>query len=328
MRVLSFDVGIKNLAMCLLDIAEPAGPQQKPAAITILEWKLLDLSNRNIYLCSAPKKQPTKKGGGGGNRQRTVSGCSTGSAQSDQDDQSLGHEHTAICGAHATYTDKNNNYYCKRHAKSCELMIPKNEHNINQLKRNKLADLKEIVAYYGIPLDETVSHTKNYIIGRIQAFQREKMLEPVVVQSGGTDLISICRVMTTKLNQHFDYLGRTPSGDGNGNIDVVLIENQIGKIAVRMKSIQGMLTQYFVQKNVPVIEYVSSMNKLKHFCDKGQKLTYNERKKEAIKVTGKLLEDLGQSARWGAYFANNSKKDDLADAFLQGYWYGGAPSLS
>ena len=68
------------------------------------------------------------------------------------------------------------------------------------------------------------------------------------------------------------------------NTDTVLIENQIGKIAVRMKSIQGMLTQYFVGRGVETIEYVSSMNKLKNFCQK-KNMNYKERKAESIVVT-------------------------------------------
>ena len=101
------------------------------------------------------------------------------------------------------------------------------------------------------------------------------------------------------------------------NIDMVLIENQIGKIAVRMKSIQGMLTQYFVGRGIKNIEYVSSMNKLKKFCDK-KNLNYKERKAESIVITRKQIELYNPN--WLAFFNNFSKKDDLADCFLQALW--------
>ena len=101
------------------------------------------------------------------------------------------------------------------------------------------------------------------------------------------------------------------------DIDIVLIENQIGKIAVRMKSIQGMLTQYFVARDVQDIEYVSSMNKLKNFCEK-KNMNYRERKAESIVVTRSQIELYNPNCL--DFFNNFSKKDDLADCFLQALW--------
>ena len=43
------------------------------------------------------------------------------------------------------------------------------------------------------------------------------------------------------------------------NLDIVLIENQISPIANRMKTLQGMISQYFIMKDVKNIEfYISS----------------------------------------------------------------------
>ena len=50
----------------------------------------------------------------------------------------------------------------------------------------------------------------------------------------------------------------------NLSIDHIIIENQIGNKAVRMKTLQGMVTQYFIQKNIPNIVYWSACNKLFH----------------------------------------------------------------
>ena len=36
----------------------------------------------------------------------------------------------------------------------------------------------------------------------------------------------------------------------------VIIENQISPIANRMKTIQGMITQYFIMKNIYNVEYI------------------------------------------------------------------------
>ena len=50
-------------------------------------------------------------------------------------------------------------------------------------------------------------------------------------------------------------------------IDTVIIENQISTLASRMKTLQGMITQYFIMKNIPQIEFISASCKLKLFAD-------------------------------------------------------------
>ena len=102
--------------------------------------------------------------------------------------------------------------------------------------------------------------------------------------------------------------------------DHVIIENQVSPLANRMKTIQGMVTQYFVMKNVPNIEYISSSNKLKNFIEK-KKTTYNERKKIGVEVTGKLINEKPGLVKWEEFFKTHKKKDDLADSFLQGLWF-------
>lgn len=96
------------------------------------------------------------------------------------------------------------------------------------------------------------------------------------------------------------------------NIDKVIIENQISPLAVRMKTLQGMITQYFIDKNIYDIEYISAINKLKKYSSK--KLNYSERKKLGIKITTDILEC---HKEWQEIFKKSKKKDDMADALLQ-----------
>jgi len=91
----------------------------------------------------------------------------------------------------------------------------------------------------------------------------------------------------------------------------VIIENQIGPNAIRMKSLQGMITMYFIGKGCE-ITYWNASNKLKPFTT--QKLSYTERKKLSIQVTRAIVAEhfpdkLDQ--------LQHKKKDDLADCFLQ-----------
>lgn len=116
------------------------------------------------------------------------------------------------------------------------------------------------------------------------------------------DLIQISR----NIQIHFDNKWKDVV------FDTVIIENQISPLASRMKTIQGMITQYFV-KTVPNIHYISSSNKLKHVK---VKMTYQERKKEGIK---QCRENIPQ--KWCDFFEKADKKDDLADCYLQGIWF-------
>jgi hypothetical protein len=95
-------------------------------------------------------------------------------------------------------------------------------------------------------------------------------------------------------------------------VDTVLIENQL---AARMKPLQGMLIQYWTMKGAKV-QIVSPTNKLK-FLNMGD-TTYAQRKKLGVEHTRRLLAEHKLAP---AVFEASKKKDDLADAFLQGVWY-------
>ena len=71
-------------------------------------------------------------------------------------------------------------------------------------------------------------------------------------------------------------------------IDGVIVENQIGPLAMRMKTLQGMIMQHFIEKDIPLVEEVSASNKLKEFLG-NKKTTYAERKKASIKFTQEIL---------------------------------------
>jgi hypothetical protein len=97
-------------------------------------------------------------------------------------------------------------------------------------------------------------------------------------------------------------------------IHTVLIENQIGPLANRMKALQGMVIQYWLMQQ-SYVECISASNKLKLFIT--EKTTYAERKRLSIEYTRQLLEN----NKLETTFERHTKKDDLADSFLQGIWY-------
>jgi hypothetical protein len=122
-------------------------------------------------------------------------------------------------------------------------------------------------------------------------------------------LLSIGRNLKVELNK-LDTLE---------NIDVVFIENQISPIANRMKTIQGMLAQYFIMTNDNIsIEFVSSSHKLKQF-DK-DKNSYKENKQQSVIFSRNIIDKNENFENWKEKL-DSKKKDDLADCFLQGLYY-------
>jgi hypothetical protein len=98
------------------------------------------------------------------------------------------------------------------------------------------------------------------------------------------------------------------------NVDFVVIENQIGPLANRMKMLQGMVMQYWIMKQAQVV-CVSSVNKLKLFHTGPS--TYAQRKKISVDCVRKLI----VANQWKTGFEQHKKKDDLADTLLQVIWY-------
>tara|TARA_B100000963_G_C22636555_1_gene677937 strand:+ start:701 stop:1297 length:597 start_codon:yes stop_codon:yes gene_type:complete len=115
----------------------------------------------------------------------------------------------------------------------------------------------------------------------------------------------------------------------NKDVDKIIIENQIGNNAIRMKCIQGMIAQWFIDNDFNDIEFVSSSHKLNYIAnlcnmkDLFKNLQYKDKKKMAIIIIKSFLNE--NSKYFDEYikefFYTNKKKDDLADCFLQGYYY-------
>jgi hypothetical protein len=127
-------------------------------------------------------------------------------------------------------------------------------------------------------------------------------------------------------------------GDHLPTIETIIIENQIGPIANKMKTIQGMLAQYFIMKNNNItIEFISASNKLKDFTPttnivttvnnittnvvKKEKMDYKHRKKLGIQTCSNFVDNDCRFHLWATFLHKHQKKDDLSDCFLQGMWY-------
>ena len=177
-------------------------------------------------------------------------------------------------------------------------------------------------------------NTKEQMLDMIQHELETNYLENIEnIRADQIDLLTLGKNMMTELDKfikpytnvdeveagHSEDIG-IMGGLEKYKIDIVIIENQISTIASRMKTLQGMIAQYFIMRGTPCIEFISAANKLKMFMTK-KKTTYTERKIESVEVTKELLEKLPQFEKYRGCLEKNKKKDDLADCFLQGIYY-------
>lgn len=277
MKVLSIDVGIKNLAVCIIDYNEKVIDDKYKFFIEKLE--IINLIEETKPICNVEILDKNKK---------------------------------IICCNKPAKFIKNNCYYCKSHASNNQdFILPTSQ--FNKIKRLKLDELIQICQDYDI---NYTKKSKVYLLETIDNFIKNKVFENIgQVKCNEVSLIDISKSIKDNLDKFLLNIS---------NLDYVLIENQISPIANRMNCIQGMLTQYFINKNILNIQYISAINKLKEFIGQ-DKLNYNERKKKSIIITKDILNqvemNLHDKEKIINYFMNSKKQDDLADCFLQCLWF-------
>ena len=292
MKLLSIDVGIKNLAYCLFE-----KDTMQTDTDNIVLWGVINLCGSEP-LCGVCKKK-------------------------------------------AKFV-ANNEYFCPTHALKSAYSLPSSSNfSLKKLKKMKLADLHQMIINYKI-LVTPLTTKKEDILKTVIEFVDKQMLFPVSKTSANEmDLVQIGMAMRNAFDKEFvNHLS---------TLDRIIIENQISPIANRMKSLQGMIAQYFIMHDKTQIMFVSAANKLKGYTQSaadgetsaadgetsaadgetsaaggetsaagGDKSSYADRKKAGIRITTELLT---HNTDWLTFFKTHKKKDDLADAFLQGKWY-------
>lgn len=269
MRILSIDVGIKNLALCLFEKLENTD------YFKILKWDVLNLSEQENYKCLFIEKNKT-------------------------------------CDKPAKFK-KDDKCFCLKHSKKQQLQIPTSEVKPSFINKQKINNLYEIAHKHGIQYDNKIK--KCDLIDLINQHINKNYFEEIQNKNASKiDLINIGINLKYKLNNLLENILF---------IDYVIIENQISPIANRMKTIQGMIVQYFIMSHIDVthVEFISASNKLKDICDDKDKTKYSDRKKMGILKCFELLNNNFNYSDKLDFFNSNNKKDDLADCFLQGIWF-------
>ena len=276
--VLSFDVGIVNLAYCLFT--------KENNNWKILDWDIIDISERDAIKCQ--------------------------------------------CGAKPSFIHLEQ-YYCKTHCKKLEpskkfeelyIELPEKskctfEHNGELCgRKSTYSDLKEMYC---------VTHAK-------QCYKKyesqNKLTEYKQKSVKKLDFDDVRLKLIQKLDERKILL----------SANVVLIENQPSMKNPVMKSISNTIYTYFLIRGIidkkhdsaiTAVKFMSPSNKLKIVTDgeskqlvalKGtdESKAYKLTKSLGVKYSRELLAHLPD---WINKFNTYKKKDDLADAFLQGAYY-------
>ena len=271
MKILSIDVGIKNLAFCLFS------KTQLDTNYVITKWDSIDVSEQDdkINCCFIDIEKDT------------------------------------VCDKLAKFR-KGEECYCLKHSKKQPFKIPKIEQTNAFINKQKIKKLHEIALSYDVIYEPKIK--KVDLVNLINQHINNIYFQPIVSKKAAdVDLFNIGANIKTKFNHLFE---------SEETIDYVIIENQIGPIATRMKTIQGMIVQYFIMANLSVdcIEFISASNKLKD-CDSKDKTTYSDRKKLGISTCLGIITDKPNFSEHLEYFNKHKKKDDLSDSFLQGMWF-------
>jgi len=305
MKFLSFDVGIKNLAYCIINF-----DKEQPSLFPIQEWGIINLIENEQN--ESFEKEKCK--------------CHN--------------KNKKICGGNAKYVATINNknmFYCNRHLSEHEKIIKfctptqfyKTIDNIPDcsyegrkkcIKRGKWYYIKDEQKIYLCS-----SHKANFLQKEIKSRIPKKIKK---IKCNSIPIQKIFLNMTKILDAKYKHFLQIPT---------VLIELQPVYLGPKMKSVSNHLYSYFqirgiTDKNINnsftnYITYMSAKSKLTidddnnvdiMTKDKTQTQKYKIHKQMSQDYTRKLLQNDQNNLE---YFNSQSKKDDLADAYLQCVYY-------
>lgn len=292
--IVSWDVGIKNLAYCII--------KDTNGKFEILKWDLVDLRDTDELKCCETKKIKKEvvkcdakarfcieingeKIGYCGMHKKRYQGLEVDWKDKcfvkGKFDIQCYYEGKKKCVKNSTYKYKDSEYYCSAHYKSV----------VNRIERE---------------------HT-------IKKYKRKSCMSQTVFSLGER--------LCSKLDKIKDLL----------MVDEILIENQPTLKNPTMKTVSTFLFNYFVVRGVvdrektkstiSNIKFMSPSNKLKvnenqtmevMNKNKDPEKKYKLTKELAIKYTKILIKDMPDKLK---HLESYKKKDDLCDAFLQGYYY-------
>jgi hypothetical protein len=325
--LIGWDIGIKNLAYCILEEQIENKPENleniddyfeiNNRIFKIVDWNLINITD-NMDSVSEDNKVILM------NRLKPLCHYKIGSNQ--------------LCGKPAIYcmeAVEDNNYvgYCRNHFKrtsytrlplvqnnKCDCYYIDDEQNPCDKKASYVLRDNQYIGY-------CISH-KNKVI-KDQIYQQDELLKiSNVKKTTHMDLTVMGKTLFNELDKFPNTL----------TASTVLLENQPVLKNPTMKSVQMFVYSYYIMKGIQnensaieTIKCYSASKKLdiikflpqeisthyKSLTDK-IKSKYSRNKKLSVLITDYLLQ---QCPKWKPMFDESKKKDDLCDAFLMALHY-------
>jgi len=296
MRVLSIDVGIKNLALCVFDISGESW--------RVIEWKTVNLlAESNTVGSVSPECSclliPKNK--------KTVA------------------KQCGKCAKFVSPLDANVTF-CNKHATTnTQFIMPCKEHTETWWKKQPVAD---VAAEYARLINQK-QQRKDEMVKEIAKYYTDRTFVPVVTKKSKTakevSLVEVGRAVKTALLQVSDGLDYVIIENQISTIAARMktIQGMIAQTFIMQDSAS------------PIeIEFISSSNKLKGLERKeqvpdggsgsgreGSKTKYKANKKDGVSICAHFIDKNAVLHEWKHVFDSSKKKDDLADCFLQGIWF-------
>lgn len=281
MRLISFDIGIKNFCYCIIDYTNDN--------FNICHWKILNLIN-NEDKCF-----------------------------SDNCNQTIQYKIKML------YKDF---FSCKKHLDTRNHYIEKNfkSYNLNWINSDDKCDICNLtnnISFNSIDNKKLCTkHLNQYKKKIINCCNKSSFLK---IKKFDCELLrlNLLRILD---NNKIELLT---------NIDYVLIENQPSMKNPIMKGIADTLYTWYLirgiidsninQAEIKKIKLIAPTNKFKkNDIETVDNLTeskkYSNNKKKSIELCIDILKQKNLE-NWISYLNNYLKKDDLADSFLQGYYF-------
>jgi hypothetical protein len=335
LRVLSFDVGIINLAYCVIEFDFAKN------TFKIDKWGILDLADdrhkcpfiiRGGKVCNKIAKRNTKFTRNDQSHYRCPAHEKKGYEDVFKDvkvewrdiDKDI---KCTLCKKYTKAThecDLFEGHYCKTH---CKTIARQNKYICSMSKCNEYIT-KGIHLHDG---SVCIGWCSNHVSEYDKHFA--KKTRKITQSANHIPLPKVAHAMYTILDKHPEFL----------LVDEVLVENQ--EVNSHMKSVAGLLYSYFYMRgihnvtsksNIKNIQYYSASLKVTVGGDKSvkkiadakkkadahhndqNKIQYNATKKEGKKLCEALIKgDDAENKRYQEIYYSHKKKDDLADALLQ-----------
>jgi hypothetical protein len=309
MKVVSFDVGIKNLAVCILEYDDSSN-------IKIIYWDVINLLDNNAIKIVLPCSIPNCK-------------------QKIKSYIEIEENKFHFCTKHLSEKDKYTKPITDKYdlnlwsetldlCTSCLKSASDSNKEVSELKEKKIKPKKN---NYNKELNLTLcnKHQKQ-IIEKINKLSNKIIsIKAKKVKDHTVDDIKI------KLIKSLDAIKDILLLEG----EIVLIENQPSFKNPTMKAISDTLYCWFLirglidkdlnKSTLDKIKFISPSGKLRDFCqttiDEAKTSNkYKETKKLSIENTKNIL-GAYELNNWLKHILESVKKDDLADCFLQGWSY-------